>query len=438
MITETIFAAAFLVGAALPLQEERRPEATTESQPAQVEQKEAAKQSSSRTPDRFLSLRSRTMTGDWGGLRQDLRDSGIDVHVFVTARYQAILSGGLSLDGGDPVAASHDTLISFDFEKMGLIKDADGLIHAQNYWEDGINLQTGALQQVNDDADGDKGLLIDQLWFRKYFWNRRISLMLGFVDFQTIADRNAFANSEDKQFWNQMLDNNPLIPLNIGLGAALTVKPVSWYTLILGFGDAQSVLYKPGFSTAFHDERWFRAYWENDFHLQIPTRRGPLEGNYRFGFLYEPTPRAVFPRSLRDVRTRGSDVGFYVSLDQMLYRERVEDDQGLGVFARFAYRNPEFNRMSRFWSGGLQYKGIFPERDKDVLGLAFALQRSSHLYRQRVNHEFSNETAYELYYAIQVTPWLVISPDVQYVDNPGASDQISHVVVAGIRVRVAL
>ena len=386
--------------------------------------------------NRFLSLDSPTMTGDWGGLRTDLEEHGVKFNLFLTARYQSILKGGRDTEGGDPLAASVDVLITFDLEKLGLMRDADALIHMQSYWEDGINLQTGALHQVNDDADGDLGVIIDQVWVRKHFLDRRVSLQVGYVDYQTIVDRNAYANSEDKQFWSQILDNNPLVPLNIGIGAALTVRPTNWYTLILGVGDAQSVPYKGGITTAFHDQDWYRGYLENGFHVKIPTKRGPLPGNYRLGVIYEPKPRPVFPRSSRDDRLRGHDYGFYLSFDQMLYRESEDDDQGLGVFARFAYRKPEINRMSRFYSAGFQYKGLIPGRDQDVLGFAFAKQRSSHPYRHRVNGAFTDETLYELYYAVRVTKWLVISPDLQYVDNPGATDEFGHLITAGLRARM--
>ena len=410
---------------------------TDTEKPADKAEAPEAEQPSKPDPHGFLSLDSPTMTGDWGGLRSDLEEHGVKFNLFHTARYQSILKGGRDMEGGDPLSASIDVLITFDFEKLGLMKEADALIHIQSYWEDGINLQTGALHQVNDDADGDLGAIVAQFWFRKHFLDRRISLRMGYLDYQTIIDRNAYANSEDKQFWSQILDNNPLVPLNIGMGASLTLRPTNWYTLILGVGDAQSVPYKGGITTAFHDEDWYRAFMEHGFHVKLPSERGELPGNYRLGLIYDPIPRAVFPRSSRDNRLQGDDYGFYLSFDQMLFRESEADDQGLGVFFRFAYRKPEVHRMSRFYSAGAQYKGLIPDRDKDVLGFAFAKQRSSHPYRHRVNWEFSDETLYELYYAIQVTKWLVLSPDIQYVDNPGATGEFGHVITAGLRARIS-
>lgn len=387
--------------------------------------------------ERLLSLKRTYLTGDWGGLRPRLAEHGVTFAVFLNDQYQSVVKGGADTNGSGRNSASVDAIITFDLGKLAGLQDAEALLHLQSNWGAGINPRTGALLEVNDDADGDLGLHVGQLWFRQHFFDRKLSLTVGFLDFQTVLDRNAYANSEDKQFWHQSLDNNPFVPLNIGLGASLAVHPVSWYTLTIGTGDAQSVLYKPGFSTAFHDEDWFMAYVENTFQVSLPSKRGPLPGGYRFGVLYDPRPKPVFRRSRYESPTRAENWSYYASLDQMIYREGKLDDQGLGVFARFGYRSPETNRMSRFWSGGFQYKGMIPERDADVLGFAFSLQRSSHLLRSRVDDDVENETIYELYYAIQVAPWLVITPDIQYVDNPGAEGEHGHAVTAGVRMRVS-
>jgi len=392
---------------------------------------------SPRKLSRLFAVDSPRLTGDWGGLRSSLEDHGVKFSIFLNRQYGSVLKGGADTNGSGRRSASMDALITFDLEQLEVIPQAEVLLHLQANWGSGINLRTGALNQVNDDADGSIGGHVAQLWYRHHFFDRRVSFTLGYLDYQTIIDRNAYANSEDKQFMHQTLDNNPLVPLTIGMGATLTLKPVDWYTLILGVADAQAQPYKGGISKAFHEEDWFRAYVENDLHVKIPTQRGSLPGDYRVGVFYDPGTKNTFLRSQLSRRTRSGDYGLYVSLDQMIFRETDADMQGLGLFARFAYRSPENNRMSRFWSGGLSYTGLFPGRDDDVAGLAFSLLRSSHLYRNRVNDLFTNETVYELYYAIQVTKWLVVTPDIQYVDNPGASGDFGQTVVAGLRARVS-
>jgi porin len=395
-------------------------------------------------PPKRLALAARelfdspTLSGDWHGLRPRLQERGVGVQVFLNNQYQAIFKGGVCSDGSGKNAASMDAFFTFDLQTLGLIDRAEVLMHLQSNWGAGVNPRSGSIVEVNDDADGDLGLHVAQLWYRQHFLDSALSLTLGFLDFQTIIDRNEYANSEDKQFLNQALDNNPLVPLNIGLGAALTFHPTAWYTMIMGVGDAQSVLYKPGFSTAFHDENWWFAYMEHALHVRWPSPRGPLRGNYRVGLVYDPRPRMKFSRGQYDPPSEGSDYGLYVSIDQMVVRESDRDEQGLGLFGRFGYRTPETNRIARFYSGGLAYRGLIPGRDRDELGFGFAWLEGSSDFRRSVNSNFDREMIYEMYYAIEVAKWLVITPDIQYVNNPGAAGEVGHAIVGGLRVRISL
>jgi porin len=405
-----------------------------------------ADEPAARPIDPPLGLKSRTATGDWFGLRPALKDIGIETQFFYNNHFMSVWDGGRST-GGEKNSATIDWLTTFDLEKMKLLNDADVLIHVRDGWGYSINSYTGTTRalDVNDDADGKQDLYIDQFWFRQFFLDHKVALQLGYLDFQTIVDRNAYANIEDRQFMNTALDNNPTFPTAgaTSLGAALYVQPVDWYTLILGTVDAQQPghgapdpYYKPGFSTTFHDEAWFTSYVENDFVLKIPTARGPLVGNYRFGMVYDPRVRPIFVRRWERPDQRGQDYGWYLSFDQQVFRENDRDAQGLGWFFRYGWRHEDINQFDGFWSTGLSYTGLVPERDADTLGFGIAQLRTSDDFQAVRNASAGSETVYELYYAIQVTPWLVVTPDIQYVDNPGANDTLPHVIVAGVRVRM--
>lgn len=398
---------------------------------------------------RPFALDAPTMTDDWFGLGAAMRDAGVSASFFLNNHYFGVLSGGDHTSGGKH-SATYDLLVSLDFEKMGLIDGGDMLLHVREQWGRNINPFIGpptggrkrtTAQQVLDDADYDQSMYIDQLWYRHRFFDDKLALVLGYLDHQTIVDRNVYANSEDKQFLNEAFDNNPLIPTAsaTGLGMSLYIKPVEWYTLILSAGDAQRLpLYNPGFGSTFHDEAWFLGYMEHNFHVKIPTEKGPLPGNYRFGAVYDPSPRAVYVQEDEDPRSEGANIGWYLSFDQMLWRENYEDDQGLGGWFRYGWQPERTFRYHQFWSGGFVYTGAIPSRDRDTVGFAVGQLMDSPTYSTRVNEFASSETMYELYYAIQITPWLVVTPDIQYIDNPGGSeaDHVSHAVAGGLRFRM--
>ena len=84
-----------------------------------------------------------------------------------------------------------------------------------------------------------------------------------------------------------------------------------------------------------------------------------------------------------------------------------------------------------------QYEGVIPTRDSDVLGFGVAQGILADEYR-RVHARADRETAYELYYAIRLAPWLIISPDLQYITNAGGDKNDRHAMVAGLRIRMSL
>jgi carbohydrate-selective porin OprB len=423
-----------------PLQENQAAEEPAEepSQEPERTDKPASQQETDAAP-REHALPKAFLGGvpeEIGEIRQDLLDRGITLRLFFNDQFQAVLRGGRSTSSGRN-AGSTDMFFIFDLDKLKVLDNSEFLIHFQANWGLGVNGTTGTLFQVNDDADGSLGGHIAQAWYRVYFWDARVSLKIGYLDYQTIVDRNAFANSEDIQFWNQTLDNNPLVPLNIGLGAALTIHPNEWYTLILGAGDARNRPYSAGFDTTFDSDAIFVAYLENGFHFKLPSDRGPLAGNYRFGVFYDPRTKTEYSTRLVTSNQSG-DYGFYISADQVIFRESEEDNQGLGLFARFGYRDPDVNALSTFYSGGISYTGLIDGRDEDVLGLGYSFVRSSAKFREAIDNNFTDESVYELYYAIKVCPNFVVTPDVQYVVNPGATGALSDMIVAGVRLRLSL
>ena len=109
--------------------------------------------------------------------------------------------------------------------------------------------------------------------------------------------------------------------------------------------------------------------------------------------------------------------------------------QGLGTFFRYGLAHEEANEIEHFWSIGAQYQGLVPTRDDDVLGVGFAQGIISDRLHGLVDGD--RESAYELYYNVQLLPWLSITPDFQYIVNPGGTDDGRDAFVAGVRVQMS-
>ena len=175
------------------------------------------------------------------------------------------------------------------------------------------------------------------------------------------------------------------------------------------------------------------------FQIGAPATPRSLPGTYRMGVFVDGADKTVFGRTDPATGLPESErghVGAYLSFDQVAYRETGNDDQGLGLFARFGYADEDVNPISWFWSVGLRYRGLLPGRPDDVLGLGSYQAIRSSRFRDTVAPDFDRETGIELYYRFDPLPWLAVTPDLQYIVNPGASDAASDAVVVLLRLRV--
>ena len=134
---------------------------------------------------------------------------------------------------------------------------------------------------------------------------------------------------------------------------------------------------------------------------------------------------------MSDPKTRPDDWAFYYNFDQYLYTEPDDPDQGFGLFGRFGWSTGEVNPFETFYSIGLGGRGMLPTRDNDTYGVGYYYMNMSSDLPDFLG--LSSEQGVELYYSIEVTPWLHITPDLQIISDPGASSDRDVAIVYGLR-----
>ena len=410
------------------------------TQPAE-EENTADERAVERKPYDFWG--GKKLTGDWGGARTDLKDFGIDFTLSYQQHFQQNYRGGRETHNGHRQSGTYDFVMKLDFEKLGLIKNAGFYFKTKGGWGDGISSnKVGALSRVNSDTGGDQPIFVKKWWHWQRFADEAVEVRLG--NLQTnkdLFDVSLYAYHEDKDFLNRASIRNSTIPHRTGIGAFVKVEPVDGFYFQSAVIDAQSRARRTGFDTAFHDEDRFIGFWEFGLTPEWETPKGPMPGRYRFGWWYDPRVSTVFENTLggrRQAGQRGDDVGFYAGFDQMIFKENDDpaDEQGLGFFCRYGHAHRDINKISDYWEVGLSYKGLIPERDKDVLGFAVSQSILSSQYRNKVHRLADRETVYEWYYKFYVTDWLILSPDLQVITNPGGDKDDRNSIVGGIRLRV--
>lgn len=390
------------------------------------------------------------LTGDWFGLRTAMKDVGVDFAPMLVTVYQHNFRGGINTHNAHEIAGMWFYNLQLDFDKMLGIPGASFFIRATQSWNDGIQGDVGSLGAPywvagsgGDYFYGDPNcILVDKWWYRQRFLDDRIEIRLGkLLNVLDLFDQNKYAQSYVSQFSYRGFSHNLTIPVAKGIGAFAKFWPTDWLYFQMSGIDADNRKTRTGFDTAFHGPAHFVGNWEFGLSPKWQIADRTLPGNYRFGWWYNPRVRPVYMNTLNGALTqryKSGDVGFYTSMDQLIFKENdiPGDNQGLGLFFRYGYAHGDINRISHFWSVGAQYQGLIPTRDDDLLGFGVAQSIASRQLRSEINSRTDRETVYELYYALRVTPWCVITPDVQFITNPGADKDARDALVGGVRVRI--
>ena len=87
------------------------------------------------------------LTGDWCGLREQLRDNGWTFDISTTGYYQGVASGGL--EQTFEFGGRNDYLVNVDGQKAGLWEGFSIYLHGETVYGDDVNLDTGAVVPVN-------------------------------------------------------------------------------------------------------------------------------------------------------------------------------------------------------------------------------------------------------------------------------------------------
>jgi len=389
----------------------------------------------------------KTLTDGFFGLNDKLADKGIEIGLGVTNIYQQNLRGGISTHRrAGRLSGSYDLELSADFEKLLGIEGGSVFMHTEGVWSKSAGIDepsVGSAFGVNGDARNRRTIDVTELWYEQSLLDETMRIRLGKMDLTcgfehhncpVSFDCSSYANDETTQFLNGALINNPTIPFpDYGLGVAVHYTPLgSWY-VSAAVADAQADLRETGFRTTFYGQDYFFYIFETGITPQLSSANGPLQGAYRAGLWYDPQPKA----NADSTKNYRDDVGFYLTCDQMLIKENddSQDSQGLGAFFRFGYADSKKNDIANFWSFGLQYQGPFESRDDDVLGLGFA----QGIFSDKASATYTDdyESALELYYSAKITPWLNISPSIQYIANPGGDKSASDAVMLGVRAQMS-
>ncbi len=396
------------------------------------------------------------MLGDWGGMRTRLYRDGIDFQLsyFAEPAYNARGGSTHLLRSADQFVAG----TTLDLDKLW------GWSHAK--------LQVTLTNRNGDNLSADAGL--DTLMQVQQVYGRGSIVRLTELSYQqTLVDGTVdlkigrMGVGDDFFPWSCLF-------MNLSFCGSLPGNIVStWYNWPVSQWGARVNLN--------HGDEWqFKvgvyqinpAYLENGNGLAFGSPPGTigalvpveidwtpklgrerLQGTYRVGAWYDTSHQPdVFLAANQQPQVLSPGVpplmhsgesGFYVNLQQQVTAVRGDASRGMSLFLNYVHADRETATISQMLSAGVLYTGPFDARAQDVLGVAVGYTQ----YNPRAAEGVSLQNAagggpakpvpnaeypFELFYTINATPWLSLSPLVQYIARPGGVSVNKDAVVIGM------
>ena len=173
---------------------------------------------------------------------------------------------------------------------------------------------------------------------------------------------------------------------------------------------------------------------------EVEHRSGPLRatfGYWRYTARFDDLLATA--RAGAAVERRGND-GFYLMAERRLQAGAGEAARGLSAWARLGFADRRFNPIGRYLGAGLVYSGPLRGRPNDQAGLAVGWADFAAPYRRalRLQGERSSgaEVSFELTYRAQLTDWLAVQPNLQYIAGPGGNAALRDAVLVGVRTQI--
>jgi porin len=414
-------------------------------------------------------------SGDWWGVRNLIEDRGVSFSLTYTNNIAGNVVGGKQRS-----ATYTDNIgfgIEFDFEKLIGWNGATFTVSALNRSGQSLSQIAIGNQFTVQQVYGNQTIMYYALAFEQQLLDDRLSIKIG-----RMAAGDEFASSPF--YWlymNNGIDGNPQsLPVNTQFstypsatwGARLRIDPTPEFNAMAGVYQTSpryGFRSDHGLNMGFTDEDgvilisqvgWTPELFKREvpvdtaptadakstvdgksdaksFKESVPGEMKGLPGHYWFGAYFSPWDYAQFGST----ETATNSYGFYWHADQMVFQESPGSDQGLTLWSAVVL-SPQQNiaKLPFQVNGGMTYQGLIPTREADQTIFGVVYGQFSDDYAAVTEATAGGHPDYELVfewgYRVQLSKFLYVQPNVQYVINPGGAYNIPNALVLGAQCSV--
>jgi len=359
----------------------------------------------------------------WQSIQAELAKRGITLSFNYTG--EVFYSFRLEPDNVARYRDETNLRLTLDTEKLGLWRGGQFFINAQAGYGQGINVIADGVTLPISNIEARNFIQISEYGLKQGLWNNAVQFIVGKQDVNTIF----CVNTNGSYLVNPSFALIPTVPMPTfpapALGATVIAAPWKQLSFGLGFYDGGSRIGGAGFDTFFENKGGYFSVAEAAWKPALGEDHR-LPGDYRIGFWYR-TGRFAETGTGTNPETFNGNYGFYLLMNQSLYKKEGADpsDPGLGAFLQLGWAPSDRNPITGYVGAGLQYQGVLPERPRDTLGLGV-----SHTWLSENNRE-TPLVSLELFYCVQIFPWLGVQPDFQYFYSTASQERSSF--AAGCR-----
>ena len=360
-------------------------------------------------------------TGDWGGLRSHLESRGLTCEASFVGEWFGVVGGGIDRRWTTRTLLDINATLDLDtvFGWDG------GSVFADFYWIDGDSLSADAGDfQGASNIETDNRAQLAELWFEQTVLDGSLRFKLGKIEanaeFGFVDAAGEFVNSSAA--FSPTLLPLPSYP-DPSTGVIVSWSASEWLSFTGGFMDGAATVDgittgDLGPSTFFSDDRSDDYVWLGEANVSWDGGRAGL------GVWHHTGDFARFSGGTADGST-----GFYAMGEHRVWSPG--ECRGVDLFAQFGWADEQISDATMHFGAGLAWWGPCETRADDAAGLYI-----SHAVLSDPAGYDRDETALEVFYRFQATPFFAIKPDLQLILNPNGDPAADDALVAGVRVEL--
>lgn len=385
------------------------------------------------------------MFGDWSGKRTELAQKGVKFEANIATDTAYLAEGGRN-EHADPTIAGQLWLgTALDMEKLAGWNGVSirAVMTARQGQSTTVNdLQDNSAPQLaNVQANfgrGNQQSRLTELSIEKNFKEQGLSIKVGRLglgmDFNVMAcdfQSNAFCAAQMGKWQGGIWMNTPVAQW--GGRVKYQINPEV-------FAQVGVYEFNPDNGNAKAEGQGWSLDTDNADGVTIPVEVvwqpksfiNGLAGSYRVGAMYNTADN---PANQKDIKTGAPEdrtFGGWLAIEQQL-TSTGSGKQGLHSFANFTWHDRITNKVDNSQQIGLKYVGVSAALPNDYVGLGVnRVHVNNRVADVKPQFNASAEYNIELNYSYNPTKWLMLRPNLQYVINPGSTNNVDDAFVLGL------